>query len=205
MVPLPTTRGTLCEMRLEHILPRLLHPVFHINGRFSALSLPPSSSRRFAVTPRRLPRHLREPYLLLSLAYRLAPCVFPRLLLGPFALHSPPSLLSTALARATRSAKRQSPRRARLFSGSRGARGFLTRRCARANDVVLYSFLSILKYVLKISPFANKRYIIVEKEKKNTSGSHFWIYLPSPTPSPSLDSEPATRGGVQSRCTPRCI
>lgn len=26
-------RGTLCEMRLEHILPRLLHPVFHINGR----------------------------------------------------------------------------------------------------------------------------------------------------------------------------
>ena len=35
LVPTYLVDGTLCEMRLEHILPRLLHPVFHINARSS--------------------------------------------------------------------------------------------------------------------------------------------------------------------------
>lgn len=37
-------RGTLCEMRLEHILPRLLHPVFHINGCTTLHRTSPSPS-----------------------------------------------------------------------------------------------------------------------------------------------------------------
>jgi hypothetical protein len=41
-------RGTLCEMRLEHILPRLLHPVFHINGRTIPPLVPP---RHLTVLP----------------------------------------------------------------------------------------------------------------------------------------------------------
>lgn len=46
-------RGTLCEMRLEHILPRLLHPVFHINGRFSPHATSPSpSSYRLSLSRR---------------------------------------------------------------------------------------------------------------------------------------------------------
>lgn len=48
---LPTPRRTLCEMRLEHILPRLLHPVFHINGRFSHRRRTSPSPSSYLVPP----------------------------------------------------------------------------------------------------------------------------------------------------------
>jgi len=44
-------RGTLCEMCLEHILPRLLHPVFHINGCTILHRTSPSPSSYFSPTP----------------------------------------------------------------------------------------------------------------------------------------------------------
>lgn len=57
-------RGTLCEMRLEHILPRLLHPVFHINGRTTLYRTSPSPSSYFSPAPVFLFVFPRSPMLL---------------------------------------------------------------------------------------------------------------------------------------------
>lgn len=68
-------RGTLCEMRLEHILPRLLHPVFHINGRTILHRTSPSPSSYFSSAPGTVFLFISQRLLCYSMREKSSPAI----------------------------------------------------------------------------------------------------------------------------------